>query len=97
MQTNLADVLYQGQKAGVVFWDASRRVAVFEYTPEFVASGIDLAPLQMPLRTQPYQFPRLHDSYTGLPGLLADSLPDVYGRVLIDEWVRRQGRTPHDF
>ncbi len=97
MQTDLADVLYQEQKVGVIFWDAPRRVAVFEYTPEFIASGLELAPLQMPLRNQPYQFPRLHDSYAGLPGLLADSLPDVYGKVLIDEWIRRQGRDPDGF
>ena len=97
MKANLADVFYREQKVGVIFWDAPRRVAVFEYTPEFVAAGLELSPLKMPLRPQPYQFPRLHESYVGLPGLLADSLPDVYGKVLIDEWVRRRGRDPNDF
>ncbi len=97
MAIQLADVFYHDNKVGVVYWDAPRRVAVFEYVPEFIDSGIDLAPLQMPLRTGPYQFPRLHHSFGGLPGLLAESLPDTYGNVLIDEWVRRQGRTPDDF
>jgi len=97
MAIQLADVIYGDTKAGVVYWDAPRHVAVFEYTPEFIATGIELAPLQMPLRAGPYQHPRLHRSYWGLPGLLAECLPDTYGNVLIDEWVRRQGRTPADF
>ena len=97
MAVQLADVIYRDAKVGVVYWDAPRHVAVFEYTPEFIATGIELAPLQMPLGAGPYQFPRLHRSYWGLPGLLAESIPDSYGNVLIDEWVRRQGRTPDDF
>lgn len=93
----LADVLYHDAKVAAVFWDAERRVAVFEYTPEWIASGIELAPLQLPLRKGPRQFPQLHASFSGLPGLLADCLPDTYGHTLIDEWIRRQGRDPHDF
>jgi serine/threonine-protein kinase HipA len=97
MATQLANVIYRKAKVGAVYWDAPRHVAVFEYTPEFIATGIELAPLQMPLRAGPHQYPRLHHSYRGLPGLLAESLPDTYGNVLIDEWVRRQGRKPDDF
>ena len=47
----IADVLYQDTKAGVVYWDESRRIAVFQYTPEFIEKGIELAPLKMPLRS----------------------------------------------
>lgn len=93
MPTQLADVIYQQAKVGAVLWDAARRVAVFEYTPEFVATGIELAPIAMPARVGPYQYPNLHSSYWGMPGLLAESIPDTYGNVLIDEWVRRQGRS----
>ena len=93
----LADVFYRDQKVGVTFWDASRAVGVFEYMPEFVDTGGELAPLKMPLRTAPYQFPNAHESYAGLPGMLADCLPDTYGNTLIDEWLRRQGRTPANF
>jgi serine/threonine-protein kinase HipA len=89
----IADVLYQGGKAGVVYWDDARRVAVFQYTPEFIDKGIELAPLKMPLRKAPYQFPNLHESFKGLPGLLADCLPDTYGNVLIDDWLRSQNRS----
>lgn len=97
MATSIANVFYQDAKAGVVFWDASRRFAVFEYTPEFVREGVELAPLKMPLRAGPFQFPNLHESYFGLPGMLSDCLPDAYGHTLIDAWLRQQGREPADF
>jgi serine/threonine-protein kinase HipA len=84
-------------KAGVTYWDAGRRLAIFEYTPEFIKTGVELAPLKMPLRAGPYQFPNLHESFAGLPGLLADSLPDTYGNTLIDAWLRQEGRNPNDF
>ncbi len=93
----LADVLIFGRKAGVVFWDSVRAVGVFEYTPEMIDSGWELAPLRMPLRKGPYQFPNLHESFQALPGLLADCLPDTYGNTLINEWLRSQGRDPTDF
>lgn len=88
MATQFANVFYQGLQVGVAYWDASRRLASFQYVPEFVRSGIELAPLMMPLRTAPYEFANLHESFNGLPGLLADGLPDVYGNTLIDDWLR---------
>ena len=97
MALPFADVYYQGVKAGVAYWDATRRLGVFEYTPKFVRSGVELAPLMMPLRAGPWQFPNLHESFGGLPGLLADSLPDTYGNALINDWLRQQGRSPADF
>ncbi len=97
MATSIADVFYRGAKIGAVFWDAERRYSVFEYTPEFTRSGVELAPLKMPLRSGAYQFPNLHESYFGLPGMLADCLPDAYGNTLIDAWLRQQGRNPSDF
>jgi len=97
MPNLFADVYYEGVKAGVAYWDVARRLGVFEYTPKFVRSGVELAPLMMPLRAGPYQFPNLHESFGGLPGLLADSLPDTYGNALIDDWLRAEGRSPDDF
>jgi len=97
MTTAFANIFYQGAKAGVASWDTVRRLASFQYFPEFVKSGIELAPLMMPLRDAPYQFANLHESFGGLPGLLADCLPDVYGNTLIDDWLRQQGRLPAEF
>ena len=74
------------------------RVAAFQYDQDFLRSGIEASPLVMPLRIEPYTFPALNpESFHGLPGLLADSLPDRYGQALIDAWLAGQGRTPESF
>jgi serine/threonine-protein kinase HipA len=72
--------------------------AVFQYDPEFVRSGIELSPIVMPLSSHIYSFPSLpRISFHGLPGLLADSLPDKFGNALIDAWLATQGRTSESF
>lgn len=87
-----------GQKIGAVSWQADREIGIFQYTPEFVAGGIEVAPLKMPLRDQPYEFSGLsRDSFLGLPGLVADSLPDKFGNALIDAWFARQNRQSASF
>ncbi len=74
------------------------RPAAFQYDPAFLASGIEVSPLRMPLRSDAYVFGALNpDSFHGLPGLLADSLPDRYGYALIDAWLAGQGRRPESF
>lgn len=93
-----ARVILWGRDIGAVSWLDDREVAVFQYVPEFVGSGIEVAPLMMPLREAPYEFPALpREAFKGLPGLLADSLPDNYGNALIDAWLGRQGRSPESF
>ena len=87
-----------GRMIGAAVWDSERDVAVFEYTPEFVGSRIEVAPLTMPLRRGVFDFPALpRETFRGLPGLLADSLPDKFGNLLIDRWLAEQGRTPGSF
>ena len=87
-----------GRQIGAVLWDEDRDVGVFEYTPEFSSSGIEVAPLTMPLRRGVYDFPALnHDTFKGLPGMLADSLPDKFGNALINRWLAEQGRTTDSF
>ncbi len=94
----LAEVKLWGRRIGAVSLDEGQDVAVFQYAPELVQSGIQLSPLVMPLRDAPYSFPALpRESFQGLPGLLADSLPDRWGNVLIDAWLARQGRAPGSF
>ena len=93
--TETAQVRLWGRTIGAVSLDPGELTAVFQYVPEFAASGIEIAPLTMALRRQPYAFPDLsYDSFKGLPGLLADSLPDRYGNALIDAWLARQDRSP---
>jgi serine/threonine-protein kinase HipA len=94
----IAEVRLWGRTIGAVALDAEREVAAFEYDPEFSESGIELSPLMMPLSRTVYQFPVLpRPTFHGLPGLLADSLPDRFGNALIDAWLATQGRTPDSF
>jgi len=94
----VAEVRLWGSLIGAVSLEEEARVATFQYNAEFVPSGIQLSPLVMPLSQRLYQFPALPaGSFHGLPGLLADSLPDRFGNALIDAWLATQGRRPDDF
>ncbi len=93
-----AEVRLWGTTIGAVALDAGEAVAAFQYAPAFVRSGIEVAPLMMPLRESPYAFPELsRQSFHGLPGMLADSLPDKFGNALIDAWLATQGRGAASF
>ena len=92
-----------GKTVGAIAWDESTQLGSFEYEPAFIRSGWDIAPLKMPLtrRNTIYSFPELRPSrnelfntFKGIPGLLADILPDKYGNQLIDIWLSQQGRLP---
>jgi serine/threonine-protein kinase HipA len=88
---------------GAVIWDNKKSLASFQYDKKFLEKQWDLSPLKMPLRSgdRVYSFPELlpskdsyEDTFKGLPGLLADSLPDKYGNLLIDKWLAQNGRAP---
>ncbi|MAL19189.1 MAG: toxin HipA [Balneola sp.] len=90
-----------GETVGAVAWDESRELASFEYDPAFKRKGVELAPLTMPASSNKniFSFPSLRkkdqeelDAFKGMPGLLADSLPDKYGNQLINVWLAQQGR-----
>jgi serine/threonine-protein kinase HipA len=92
------EVRLWGAVIGLVAWDADLGYAAFEYAPDFLATGIELAPLMMPLAPGAYAFPALNrETYRGLPGMLADSLPDKFGNSLIDQWLAESGRAPGTF
>lgn len=99
--TTLAQVNLWGSTIGAVALDEKSGVADFEYDPAFAMSGIQVAPLTMPLpgeRSKVFRFPALAGpTFHGLPGLLADALPDRFGHALIDAWLASQGRTPDSF
>lgn len=98
---NTAYVKIWGELVGAVAWDESRGIATFEYDSKFKNNNWDLAPLQMPISLDKkiFEFPALRkkidaatDTFKGLPGLLADMLPDRYGNELINLWLAQQGR-----
>jgi serine/threonine-protein kinase HipA len=96
--TDTARVLLWGRDIGAVSWLSDRGLGVFQYTPEFARSGIEVAPVMMPLSDTPYEFPSLsRDTFRGLPGMLADSLPDRFGTALINAWLSSRGREPGSF
>ncbi|MFQ5328891.1 MAG: type II toxin-antitoxin system HipA family toxin [Thermodesulfobacteriota bacterium] len=93
--TTIAEVRMWGRTIGAVSLGDDDEVAAFEYDPAFAGSGIEIAPLTMPLSSRVYTFPELsRETYYGLPGLLADALPDRFGNALIDAWLATQGREP---
>ena len=94
----IAEVRLWGRTIGAVSWDDDQGLGAFEYAREFIPSGIDVAPLMMPLSDRIYRFPALpRETFHGLPGLLADSLPDDFGNALINAWLEKQGRSPGSF
>ncbi len=94
----IAEVRLWDVVIGAVSLDKGRGVATFQYDAGFAKSGIEVAPLVMPLSEKVYEFPGLPaNTFHGLPGMLADSLPDKFGNALIDAWLAGQGRTPESF
>jgi serine/threonine-protein kinase HipA len=94
----LAAVQLWGRTIGAVLLEDGGRFAAFQYDPAFAQSGIEVSPITMPLGDRVYAFSDLpQNTFHGLPGLLADSLPDRFGNALIDAWLATQGWTPDSF
>ena len=92
---DVAQVNLFGRPLGAFRWDERYQVAEFEYDRSFIGKGVEPSPLMMPVREgRIYSFAGLNrDTFRGLPGMLADSLPDSYGRALFDRWLALMGRT----
>lgn len=81
-----------GRRVGTLVELPRRGVYAFRYEKSFLSSGVQIAPLMMPLRAEPYAFPDLpRGAYEGLPPIFADSLPDAFGQGLIDHWLKTHG------
>jgi serine/threonine-protein kinase HipA len=94
----IAEVRLWGRTIGAVSLAENEEVAAFQYDPAFARSGIELSPLMMPLSDRVYLFPALpRQTFRGLPGVLADALPDRFGNALINAWLATQGRTAESF
>jgi serine/threonine-protein kinase HipA len=93
-----ATVRMWGKDIGAVSWLEDKAIGVFQYMPDFVQSSFELAPILMPRSLDPFEFPGLpREAFKGLPGMLADSLPDKFGNALIDAWLVTQGRSAGSF
>jgi serine/threonine-protein kinase HipA len=103
---DVADVKIWGELIGAISWDEQQQLAAFQYDRRFIEKGYDLSPVKMPLSNgnRVYRFPELRNAskfsgegdgestFKGLPGLLADVLPDRYGNQLINNWLAQNGR-----
>jgi len=98
---DVAEIRIWGLSVGAVRWDANAQVGSFEYDKNFLNNGYDLSPIRMPIKNgaRIYSFPELRQArdeqtatFKGLPGLLADALPDKYGNQLMNNWLAQKGR-----
>lgn len=88
-----AEVHLWGELIGIALWNEQGGYASFQYTPEFINKGIEVSPILMPLSDRIYSFPELSSqTFLGMPGLLADALPDRFGRALLDQWLAMNNR-----
>ena len=97
MVMEVIKVRFKQQDVGAVSFDTQTGLGVFEYEPSFIKTGIELSPLKMPLAQRIYSFPELDfNTFKGLPGLIADSLPDDFGNAVLNAWVAMRGKSPND-
>ena len=90
-------ITYQDNVVGALSFDTEKGLGSFEYDPGFMKKGVELSPIKMPLSNRIYSFPELDfNTFKGLPGLVADSLPDDFGNAVLNAWVAGQGRSPSD-
>ena len=81
-----------GERVGTIVAAPQRGVYAFRFEKKFLKSGVEISPLMMPLRAEPYAFGDLpRAAYEGLPPIFADSLPDTFGTGLIDHWLKEHG------
>ncbi len=98
---DVAEIKIWGELVGAVRWDEAQQLGYFQYDSKFIQKGWDLSPIKIPISqgTKIHSFPELRkgrdqteDTFKGLPGLLADVLPDKYGNKLINTWLAKHGR-----
>ncbi|TLD69809.1 type II toxin-antitoxin system HipA family toxin [Phragmitibacter flavus] len=96
--STIAEVRLWDTTVGAVSLGDDGGVAAFQYDRDFLRSGMEVSPVMMPLSERVFTFPGLaRGTFNGLPGLLADALPDKFGNALIDAWLATQGRTSGSF
>ncbi|MEE3651595.1 MULTISPECIES: type II toxin-antitoxin system HipA family toxin [unclassified Brenneria] len=97
MVMEVINVNYRNSEVGAVSFNTETGIGAFEYTASFIRQGVELAPLKMPLDKRIYSFPELDfETFKGLPGLIADSLPDDFGNAVLNAWVASKGKQPRD-
>jgi serine/threonine-protein kinase HipA len=90
--TDVVEVRAWDRLVGAVAQNPDSGSYTFAYDPKWISGGVELAPLMMPLRSEPYAFPDLSErTFYGLPAMLADALPDAFGNALVNAWMSEHG------
>lgn len=98
---NVAEIFIWDKLVGALTWDDNQKLGFFQYDESFIQTGWDLSPIKMPIKngTRIYGFSELRkakdsdlDTFKGLPGLIADVLPDRYGNQMINYWLQKNNR-----
>ncbi len=97
MVMEVINVRYLDYDVGAVSFNSKTGLGTFEFEPSFIKTGIELSPLKMPLARKLYSFPEADvDSFKGLPGMIADSLPDGFGNAVMNAWMATFGKSLSD-
>jgi serine/threonine-protein kinase HipA len=97
MVIEVVKVKYNEQDVGAVSFNTETGIGAFEFESRFIKSGIELSPIKMPLSKKIYTFPENNnETFKGLPGMIADSLPDDFGNAVMNAWIASQGRSATD-
>ena len=95
---NVARVSLGKKTVGALSYDHESGLCAFQYDPSWLNSGVEISPIKLPLSERIYQFPALpRETFKGLPGAFADTLPDDFGNAVIDSWLARSGRDRDSF
>jgi len=99
---NLAEIKLWDKLVGALIYDPASQISTFEFSPDWIRRGVEIAPIHMPLpstnASRKYQFPNLNPAtYRGLPALFADTLPDDFGNAVINAWLAKNGRDSASF
>ncbi|MDQ2077365.1 type II toxin-antitoxin system HipA family toxin [Marinimicrobium sp. ABcell2] len=97
MVATIAEVTMWGQRVGALAAQPDETIA-FEYEPDWISTGTEISPLKLPSQPGIHRFTNLSpDTFKGLPGAFADTLPDDFGNAVINAWLARQGIPVEDF
>ena len=92
-QNNALQVYYDERLVGTLAMTADHKVA-FQYDDEWLENGFSISPFSLPLKKQ--VFVPQKDYFDGLFGVFADSLPDNWGRVLLNRLLRSHKQNPDE-
>ena len=88
---NKLDVFCHDRHVGTMALYQNRQAA-FEYSDDWIADGFSISPFSLPLEKRVFM-PKI-DPFDGIFGVFADSLPDGWGRLLVDRLMKRNGINP---